>query len=604
MTIQYEPPRRYIVDTKTNDMLTNMSLARIEPTREFTANDFVGEQSPYNVQLNSEVNYSPKVESNLVKRIAPTKYSNNHPQESISLFEPRIQNVDGIRMKQAHELEAKAQHNRVQMLNNNADLDAINGDLVGNGFIYNPYLPESETNKRPSNYQTHRVDERFTYHTNDRPFNYVEDRAKIADDLRHSKDLIERNKRQAEADDALNHRVHHDRNYDHSQKYLNIGESKALHSFSRDEIRQASAQNDRNQMPNYKQKESFANMRPNFRESDVKTDAANISRNFTTFDYTKPIFNSTDPREHQYKSETTIKKHSHNLLDEFANYLFDVVTGAFNWNKREQKPTNIKQDLMANGVFVSDDPTVRPIDNTNVDTGRDLTLAKSQFNREDHMLVIKNGQTMTAYPDEDHSNTAVSFMNSDSELGIKRHIVFIDNGKFVVAQKLHKDAIFNGEKINDDVIIVELPIDSIDSKVRERIQKLNLGTKRDKVLELTYNDFVYFTEYLVKYPELQQRLKNEQLHFRLRGNNYDEEIANNFEGRKTFTDNTVYNNLTENAREHTIQYRKGRVEKDIEPFTIASNNSPFKNINLKRDSKPDGKLFLPRNVGLKRGQFD
>lgn len=640
MTLPYEHSR-YIPDSKTNDILTSIHLAQIEPLRTY-ANTFsavsdIGSGSPFNPRLNTPVTYSPKVSLNCAKHPPSTKYDNHYRgSNSTALYDPKIYNRDAqpyfLNNVQQKQLAQSAQ-DRIQ-LKNDLNPKAYNGGFSGNGFLYNPNLPESETNKRPESFGPSQKDERLhAYHTNDREYNYEHDRAIIADNLRRSEDLKERNARQLEADSALNHWAHHDRNYEPKQEYRHI-QPTSQYRLSEDDVARASKQNDRNVAPEFKQKEAFVNSRTHeFDANDINhlTDA--IDRSYSpdidrqqTVDFLQANLRQ---RIEQFSTDESVANahgnSSTNIVERFADYISDVVLGAFGWNKNKDRSvetasesfTNVKERASSAHLAKFDsDGSIRvdyvvsqntETDNSDLSTLKTFNsgLSKNQYDRREHMLVVKNGELIDAYPDEDNSYTAVSFIDEDPlvQNGFNRHIIMLDGGKLTIIQKRAEEAIFQGEKLGDDVLVIELPIEAVDYKVRERLFKLNTGTKRDKVLELTYDDFVLFRDYIVKHPELQERLKVEQLHFRVRGNTYDEDIIHNFEGRKTFTSDAVYNALAANAREHLIQHRKGRVEKPIESAGIDSTQTPIQR-NIKRESLKPPQLSIPRIVGVKRGQFD
>ena len=98
-----------------------------------------------------------------------------------------------------------------------------------------------------------------------------------------------------------------------------------------------------------------------------------------------------------------------------------------------------------------------------------------------------------------------------------------------------------------------------------RIKKFNMDTKRDKVIELTYDDFIAFSDFVVEHPEVQQRLKFADLHKRVRTNKYDTDIITNFEGKKTFVDDKVYAVISDNIRKKQIKSNTGRIDRGQNP---------------------------------------
>lgn len=637
MSLRYEHSR-YIPTDKTSDMITSVRLAQIEPTR-VAANNYassteIGKDSPFNPQLNAPVTISPKIALTTNNRPPTTKYDNKYVMSNnTALYDPRVYNKDMQPYFLNNLQEKQLRQNATERIRLKEDLvPAIhNGEFVGNGFKWNPYLPESATNVRPT--EAAMKDERLhAYHTNDRQWNYESDRAITADNLRRSQDLKDRNKRQKEADDALQKCGHRDRNYEIKQEYRKIEPPKTKFDLSEEDIKQASKENDRNIVPEFKQKENFSKARNEFNVNDINNLTAAIDRTFTpSFERQQTTnFLNTNFRQRteQFTTEESVKKakgnNQNNMIEDTLTYIADTVLGAFGWNSHRTRmvDTNSAESFIdakttlneAHKLKFDSDGSIAveykvsqssESDNTVVDGHFIDNSRRDPYDKRNHMLIVKNGDLLDAYPDEDLNYTAVSFIDQDPlvQNGFNRHIIMLDGGKLTILQKRAEDAIFKDSKLDKDVIVVELPIEAIDYKVRERIHKMNMGSQRDKVLELTYDDFLLFTNYLIKHPELHERLKIEQLHYRVRGNTYDEEIINNFEGRKTFTSEAVYNNLAANAREHLINHRRGRVEKVIERQGTDSTQSPI-NVHLKRDSVATPKLSLPRNVGVKRSQFD
>ena len=638
MSIRYEHSR-YIPSDKTSDMITSVRLAQIEPTR-VAANKYstftdIGAESPFNPLLNAPVTYDPKISLTTNNRPPTTKYDNKYVMSNnVSLYDPRVYNKDMQPYFLNNIQEKQLRQNASDRIRLKEDLNPTvhNGEFVGNGFKYNPYLPESETNINPT--PNAMKDERLhAYHTNDRQWNYESDRAVTADNLRRSQDLKDRNARQREADCALQKCGHRDRNYEPKQEYHKTDEPQHNFELTAEDKRQASKQNDRSTVPEFKQKESFAKSRNEFNANDINNLTAAIDRSFSpnidrqqTANFLNANFRQ---RTEQFTTEESVKtakgNNQTNMIEDALTYVADTILGVFNWNGHRTRNVDTKSESFVDAKtklsevhkakFDSDgsilveykDSVDTSTDNTQATTRTfESSLQRDPYDKRNHMLIVKNGDLLDAYPDEDLNYTAVAFIDKDPLIqnGFNRHIVLLDGGKLTIIQKRAEDAIFNDSKLNDDVIVVELPVEALDHTIRERIRKMNMASQRDKVLELTYDDFVLFTNYLIKHPELHERLKVEQLHYRVRGNTYDEDIVTNFEGRKTFTSDAVYNDLAANAREHLINHRRGRVEKVIErQGEDLTPQNPI-NVHLKRDSIEPPKLSLPRIVGVKRNQFD
>ena len=256
-----------------------------------------------------------------------------------------------------------------------------------------------------------------------------------------------------------------------------------------------------------------------------------------------------------------------------AVHLAATITSFFDWNKLGSKSTTSSL-ITDSHLSYDEDGSLTYKDRYNTPTLSELNPSATPFTptnlerfyyKPDHVLVVKNGDLPDFYPDENHDYTAVSFVQSDPlNTGLIRTIVIKDDSKFKIIQKRNSDAIFSGDNrpYGEDFVSIEIPVEYIDDKVRDRIRKYNLDTKRDKVIELTYDDFVAFSDFIVEHPEVQQRLKFSDLHQRVRTNKYDADIITNFEGKKTFIDEKVYSVINNNIRNKERKPGVGRVNKD------------------------------------------
>ena len=136
--------------------------------------------------------------------------------------------------------------------------------------------------------------------------------------------------------------------------------------------------------------------------------------------------------------------------------------------------------------------------------------------------------------------------------------------------------------------------------MRERIKQQNLNTKRDKTLELTYNDFIAFSDYVVKHIDTTERVKFADIWRKIRGNDFDEQLVNNFEGRKTLVDSTaVEKAITEGRklREHDeLNERLNSTHVQVAPIEQnnmnIANASPIVTANL----PSTGEAFRPTQL--------
>lgn len=636
---------RYIPSSRTNNMITNMALSRIEPTRESmnlaTYSNIPTTDSPFNPAIFSDVKYSNKPALTTRNRVL-TKYENNNPGNvNIALYDTRNNNLN------ASNVPSMSNNQMQNNLRRHAEskvtlkmqhlIPADGSKNASNGWNYNPYLPISDTNK-PCECTTPAIlDERMIYHTSERPWNYASDRANEAYKLQRSTYIKERNERQHEADDALFHRTKKDRWVEPKQAYRD-----RIHQpdYSLESLaKSANKDNERNTLTPTRQQEAFITSRNGFDANDINNLNKDITGNFQP-EYTRKLHEIYDrellkSRMEQFdpdSSDTSSAKGS--FITSSAqpfNYITSTISNFFGWNQGGNRDTIEKYDTKLE--YDSDGSLSYHFDhNLNTDFAYslpsqhfDTSIPERFYYKPDHMLVVKDGNLVETYPDEDFSYTAVSAVTMDPlQTGLIRSIALLDNGKFMFVQKRAQDAIFTNDHqpFGDDYLLVEVPIEMLDHKFRERIKKYNTGTKRDKVIELTYEDFIQFSDFIIKHPELQKRLNREQLHYRVRTNQYDSDIVTNFEGKKTFVDEKVYAGLADQMRQRIDQKVKGRIDKDqitsdtstytnssISPLDSSNptslNATSFRQIQHGINSDPNfGTLTTQRSIGIKRGQFD
>ena len=177
---------RYIPSPEFHNMKTQLQLSRIESKRGYlnsqSFNNLPSDESPFNPIIYSDVQYSEPALSKTNRCL--TKYENRAPNMSdIALYDTHIydinaQNVPGLENNTLHKNLLERARGKIQQAH--SDLLAVNNTSSTTNGSYNPYLPISETNQPPTNFHPVSLDERLTYHTNERPFTYESDRANMA----------------------------------------------------------------------------------------------------------------------------------------------------------------------------------------------------------------------------------------------------------------------------------------------------------------------------------------------------------------------------------------------------------------------------------------
>ena len=572
---------RYIPSPEIDNLKTQLQLSRIESKRGYLNslgyNNIPSNDSPFHPVIYSDVQYS---EPTLSKRNrCLTKYENKAPNmNDIALYDTRnydinAQNVPTLADNVLH----KRQMERAQSKVEQAHMDMLPSFGINstNGIYYNPNLPISETNKPPPNMIPTLVDERISYYTNERSWNYESDRANIAYDLQRSPEILERNRRQQEADDALFRRHKKNRWVEPKMAYMNrqYDPTYSIDEFTK---KQSEKENERTILTPIHAKEAFVKTRIGFDESDINHLNKEIYGSFQP-EYSRQaneMYNrdTLKSRMEQFQpTENDISSSVKGTVVNAASYITDTITSFFGWNKQGSKssPTKFKDE----NIQYDEDGSITYADKYNNPTSSEVNTefhhdVERFYYKPDHILIVKNGNIPEIYPDENHDYTAVSFVQADPlNTGIIRTIVLKDDAKFKIIQKRDDDAIFTGDNrpYGEDFVSIDIPINAIDDKIRERIKKYNMDTKRDKVIELTYADFIAFSDFIIEHPEIQQRLKFSDLHQRVRTNKYDEDIITNFEGKKTFVDEKVYKVINNNIRNKQIKSNTGRIDKEQNP---------------------------------------
>lgn len=586
---------RYIPSPEIDNFKTQLQLSRIETKRGYLNsqgyNNIPSDESPFHPVIYADVQYSEPTLSKTNRCL--TKYENKAPNMvDIALYNTRNHEQNAIDVMKLtdnvlHKNQMERARGKIQQAHTDM-LPAYGITDASNGQYYNPQLPISETNKPPPNMTPVLTDERISYYTNERPWNYPSDRANMAYDLQRSPEILERNRRQQEADDALFRRTKKNRWVEPKMAYMSRQHDP---TYSIDEFtkKQSSKENERLTISPNHTKEAYGQARVGFDETDINHLNKDLYGTFQP-EYSRRMADSfkqdvIKTRMEQFKADDSSTSSNSSSTSPFStpmtsikgavvnasSYISDAVMSFFNWNKHGSKSSVIKHKdehvkYDEDGSIIYEDKYNTPLSSeVNVSYQPDL---ERFYYKPDHILVIKNGNIPEFYPDENHDYTAVSYVQSDPlNTGLIRTIVLKEGSKFKIIQKRAEDAIFSGDNrpYGEDFITIDVPIEAINDKIRERIKKYNMDTKRDKVIELTYDDFIAFSDFIVEHPEVQQRLKFEDLRTRVRTNKYDADIIDNFEGKKTFIDEKVYAVIQNGIRQREAKCNTGRIDKEQLP---------------------------------------
>lgn len=618
---------RYHRTSRTSNTITNLNLSRIEPTRDYIVqnshNAIPTAENRWNPELYYDVNYnrSDTSTATTAKRHIITKpaRSYNHNTD-IALYDTRVYglNADNVQpgKMQANLLERarnKIQFSNQDLIENHMKLSKPScgcepSPEVMNQTSYNPYLPRTETNK-PS--QPFMLDDRVLIGNTvfQRDFNYETDRANIAYDLQRSEHIKDRNRRQVEAEQCGQRHCKINRWVEPKQQYKNQIEP-GFHIMNDTELRSISKDNDRNNPTEQQLSESFVTSRNEFSANDINNLATDVYGSFMP-QYERDMRSIFDNSVMQSR-ESFNENNNRGILLETFDFITDTIKSAFGIKSSHE-------DRLVRG----DTPEHyrAPFETENYKATFDNTLMTSlepfvteyynRFHQEpSHVLVMNKKDIFDTYPDEDFSNTATSVITAGKyDTGLLRSMALYDNDKLMFVQKNMNEAMFNDDSIDTDYTVVELPVEALDNKFREKINKYRMGTNRDKVLELTYHDFVMLNDYVNAHPELKQRFNRDAIHQKLRTNGYDKDIVDNYDRGAMFVDNKVYTNLADNARRRDPTHQKSREDVYIDDNIRHTNPDSF--IPQRSTSLQGTRLpYIPsdtdvnRRQGVKRGAID
>lgn len=554
--------KRYNPISEVDNLTTQLNLARIESLRGTTRDDSHSElpssESPFNPICFYDVQY-PEPTLSKTNRVL-SKYENHNPiTMDIALYNTRThslnaEDVPGLDNLQLHKSQMERARSKVKQRYEDYIPQVNSNQNVFNGDIYNPQLPISETNQPQIPYSAGFVDERLEYFTNGREFRYPSDIANNAYNLQRSPEILERNRRQAEADDALYNRHQKPRWVEPKQAYRDRG---FLPTYSFDEFtKQDASKSNQRQVGNVEREtfntvirsqkvhdpESLNKIRPIVNQSfEPQFNHQQIQQGLKRFNDNKdPLSKKTHVVNEAFEPLNTKSGFFTNLASMFYTTVAESLKSIFNSEpKQPQHPLiNSRSNYDNNGHRVQ----CQIMDNPNVyDSVFEQYKEKFGY-KPQHLLIVRDGMIPAVYPDEDYSNTAPVFITKDPfGNGIIRTICIFEDNKFKLLQKYQSDAVFNGDdkRVGDDYIISEIPIEALPTQMKERIKQQNFDTKRDKTLDLTYDDFIAFSDYVVKHINTTDRVSFADIWRKIRGNKFDEEIVNSFDGRKVLVDESA-----------------------------------------------------------------
>lgn len=215
-----------------------------------------------------------------------------------------------------------------------------------------------------------------------------------------------------------------------------------------------------------------------------------------------------------------------------------------------------------------------------------------QYIDNEHILLARNGNVQYVYSDP-NSEYKAPILLTNNYVNFKPIKTFVTGNKefIYIIQKRDKDDInfVDGEKWNDDFLVVELPIKNLPADLRKTVTVNKSTYARDgRVLDLNYNDLYKLAKYVEENPNDGIRIKHHAVYNHLRGNRYDEEIACGYEPKKVLTTPLVINQSREFLR-GKINDTRQRLEKE-QIYNVNDNYIPNNwNSNVQRNPEIETK---------------
>lgn len=577
--------KRYIPVSSLNESKYQLNMARYNQERYMlnntSANNAPSADNPFNTALNAEVIYSDKALLTTPSRVIQ-KYENSNPRPNdIALYNTKnlytSLNAEDEIGKYLENSLTNMVRNKVQQSNKSLQTIGYNQyNMNGNGTSYNPELPYTNSNQPKSDVEFRYVDNRMQQFTNERPWNNESDRIRTAANLQRSPEIIERNRRQAETDRVLRGNALIPARIEPKVAY-NIREYNP--SFTIDDVtaRNTSIFSDRKQLTDKQQQEAFIH------RTEFNLD--NTNKLMSEIDYVfSPEFNrNTDTifRKEARLEQFNIDDHNMNAPKGFINTVTDTIYESIT-SLFSTKKTNVH----SNDVRMSTDPSVnRAVDMIDGNTNFEQQKERYYY-KPDHYVLTKTGNIPEVFPDDVEGNTALSsIMKNPIDNNIVRTIVLHNRDNISIIQKRAGDAVFKGDNqmFGNDYIEVNVPLDYFNKQFRD---KLNVRNKlRDtNVVDLEYKDFIVLNEFVDRHVELQKRSKKSDVKKKFRTNDYNLDMLNNYDTRKTFVDETIYGGLANDARHVNKEKYVGRFNREqLDVSTTEYNPSPVSSHDVRKD---------------------
>ena len=575
--------KRYNVIPEIDHLTFNLNQARIANTRATlngeSYNELPSSESPFHPELFGDVQYyEPRLQE---RRRVLTKYENKDNRTmDIALYNTRThslnaEDVPGLENLKLHKDQMERARSKIKQRWMDYVPHETSNPNTSNGDQFNPMLPISDTNKPHSTYSPGFVDELLGWFTNGREFKYASDISNDAYNLQRSPEILERNRRQAEADDALYHRHQKSRWVEPKQAYRvrSYDPNYDIDTFTKHD---ASKANDRNQ--GNTQKENFNTViksKPLVNVETVNKIKPDVEQSFNALykprmymntltnykDRSDPISKKSNVINEAFTPTSTKSGFFTTLASSMYSSVVESIKSLLSLsssnpqhsliNKRteyQEQPHRLQYSFIDSPHFI--DQLFRDI--------------KEQYKEPFQHVLIKRGQDgiPAVYEDKDFSNTAPMFITKDPwGEGTVRTMALIDNGHLKLVQKWKEDTIFmgDGRPIGADYIVYDIPVDSLPTPIREKL----VNNKNSRWADLTIHEHELLVNTLIQNVSAADRLKFEDIWKKIRGNKFDEDMLTNFDSRAKFVaEGAIQSALAELRKLQVRDENRARIDKE------------------------------------------
>ena len=433
---------------------------------------------------------------------------------------------------------------------NLSDCDSCIGSMKNRD--YDSQLMASDTNVPIPMIGNPSPDERLRQSQQSYQREFRDENGKIteAQRLRNSSDIRDRNRRQLESDMLMKRTgaLKQPRWSELNQPYHNVNERKRI------------------TLIDDKTQENFtpsAERRQDFKENLTKDGQLHIDEQ--QLEVKKYDYNQGKNERTQYETINKSQIQQLNNIDDqtnFLNKLGDTILESIGAKKNKQKI--IQNPRVENDMYTNYQKCEDPFAAYN-----NPGVQKQLYNKGNHLFMIKNGEVLDAFP-EDNLIFQAPLMVTMDEVTKKpiRTFATANNKYLYIIQKRDQDDIFyrDGDTWNDDYLMVEIPINELTPTYRRRIEQHFNDSERKtgKIIEFTADELQQLADYVDENVNEQLRIKQKTIYDHIRGHQYDQEIALNFDSRNVFLSPELVNANRETLRREKQQvHQRKRQERDL-----------------------------------------